>query len=118
MSSATSNPSSLTCLRRNFEDVGWDYGVPVDRNKNVIKCKLCGLLVTGGIYRLKVHIAGISVQVKACKHSKEEDRERCKKAIDDAKQVKKARLTEQQEVRDVVDLVGAPDAEEESENDD
>ncbi|CAO1939950.1 unnamed protein product [Urochloa humidicola] len=108
MASAASNSSSLInkplCLKRNSEDVGWDYAELVDPNKlNVIKCKLCGLLVTAGIYRLKVHIAGIRGQ--------EEDKARCK-------QVKRARLAEQQEVRDVVDLVGAPEVGEESENDD
>jgi hypothetical protein len=50
------------------------------------------------------------VQVKPCRRSTDEDKERCKKAIDDSKQVKKARLIEQQEVRDAVNLVGAPDA--------
>jgi hypothetical protein len=50
------------------------------------------------------------VQVKPCKRLIEEDKGTCKKAIDDSKQVKKVRLTEQQEVRDTVDLVGAPDA--------
>lgn len=49
------------------------------------------------------------MQVKPCKKSTDEDKERCKKEIDDSKQVKKVRLTEQQEVTDVVDL-GALDA--------
>ncbi|CAN6274248.1 unnamed protein product [Urochloa humidicola] len=123
MSFPASNPSSLPSkpisLKRKSEDVGWDYAVLVDPNKlNVIKCKLCGLLVRAGIYRLKVHIAGIRGQVKPCRFSNEEDKERCKKALNDSKQVKRARLAKQQEVRDFEDLVGAPDAEEESENDD
>ncbi|CAN6245192.1 unnamed protein product [Urochloa humidicola] len=115
MSSAASNPSSSTSkpisLKRNSEDIGWDYGVLVDpSNLNLIKCKLCGLQVSAGIYRLKLHIAGIRGQVRPCKESIDEDKEKCNKAIDDSKQVKKARLTEQQEVRDSVDLVGAPEA--------
>ncbi|CAM0146091.1 unnamed protein product [Urochloa decumbens] len=117
MSSAASNPSSSTTtskpksLKRNSDDIGWDYGVLVDPNNlNLIKCKLCGLQVSAGIYRLKLHIAGIRGQVQPCKKSTDEDKERCKKVIDESKQVKKARLTEQQEVRDAVDLDGAPEA--------
>jgi hypothetical protein len=51
-------------LKRNSEDIGWDYGVLVDPNNlNVIKCKLCGQVVSSRIYRLKLHIAGIHDQV-------------------------------------------------------
>ncbi|RLM65391.1 hypothetical protein C2845_PM16G02210 [Panicum miliaceum] len=56
---------------------------------------------------------GEVMPVKPCKKSTYEDKERCKKAIDDSKQVKKARLTEQQELRDAMDLVGAPEADDE-----
>ncbi|KAF0931373.1 hypothetical protein E2562_004511 [Oryza meyeriana var. granulata] len=84
MSSAASNPSSSTSkpmsLKRNSDDIGWDYGV----------------------------------LVKPCRKSSEEDKEKCKKAIDDSKKDKKARYAEQQEVRDSVDLVGAPDADEDT----
>jgi hypothetical protein len=68
MSSAASNPTDGTnkpiMLKRNSDDIGWDYGVLVDpANLNIIKCKLCGLQVTSGIYRLKLHIAGIRGEV-------------------------------------------------------
>jgi len=68
MSSAASNPSSSTSkpmpLKRNSDDIGWDYGVLVDPNNlNLIKCKLCGQEVTAGIYRFKLHIARIRGQV-------------------------------------------------------
>jgi hypothetical protein len=67
MSSVVSNPSFSNSkpisLKRNFEDIGWDYGVLVDPdNLNRIKCKLCGLQVAQ-IYWLKLHIAGIRGQV-------------------------------------------------------
>ncbi|CAO2152107.1 unnamed protein product [Urochloa humidicola] len=108
--------SSTMSVKRKSEDIGWDYGVLVDpTNLNLIKCKLCGHIVSAGIFRLKVHIAGIRGQVKPCSHSNEEDKERCKKAIDDLKQVKKARLARQQEVRDIVGLVDAPEVESDQE---
>jgi len=44
----------------------------------------------------------------------EKDKEKCKKAVDDSKKAKKSRLTQQQEVRDAVDLDGAPDADEDT----
>lgn len=81
-------------------------------NLNVIKCKLCGLQVTAGIYRLKLHIAGIRGQVKPCRNSTDEDKDKCKNAVDEAKRSKKAREADQQEVRDAVDLVGAPEDDE------
>ena len=48
------------------------------------------------------------------KKSTDEDKEKYKKAIEDSKRDKKARYAEQQEVRDAVDLVGAPDADEDT----
>ena len=38
-------------LRRNSDDVGWEYGVLVDaNNKGKVKCKLCDKVMQGGIY--------------------------------------------------------------------
>jgi hypothetical protein len=120
MSSSASAPStnnSSAGLKRKFDDVGWDYGVLVDpANLNVIKCKLCGLVVRAGIYRLKQHIARIRGEVRPCANSTNEDIEKCKKAVDDSKKAKMARLEEQQEVRDAVDIDGVPADEEETTN--
>jgi hypothetical protein len=67
MSSAGSNPSANSHpLKRNSDDVGWEYGVLIDPNDlNVIKCKLCPCIVKAGIYRLKLHIAGKKGQVRS-----------------------------------------------------
>ncbi|XP_072149653.1 uncharacterized protein [Setaria viridis] len=120
MSSAASAPSSnsaMTNLKRNYDDVGWDYGVLVDlTNLNVIKCKLCGLVVKAGIYRLKQHIAHIHGEVKPCRESTNQDQQKCTKVIDDSKKAKKARVEKQQQVRDAMDIDGAPVDEEESTN--
>ena len=41
-------------LRRNSNDVGWEYGVLVDaNNKDKVKYKLCDKVMQGGIYRWK-----------------------------------------------------------------
>ena len=106
MSLAASNPSPAAMnqspaavnkapLKRNSDDIGWEYGVLINPDDlNVIKCKLCPMVVKAGIYRLKLHIAGKKGQVRSCPNAKPEDREKCMKAIDDSRKVKKARQEE------------------------
>ncbi|KAJ1287784.1 hypothetical protein BS78_02G037200 [Paspalum vaginatum] len=117
MSSAASVPSEhlnttnskKRSLKRNSSDIGWDYGVLVDpTNLNVIQCKLCGLIVRAGIYRLKQHIAGIRGEVQPCPESKDEDKKKCKQVINASKEAKKARNKEKEEARDVVVLDDGP----------
>jgi hypothetical protein len=44
-------------LKRNSDDVGWEYGVLVDPlSKEKVRCLLCGHVSSGGIYRLKQHV--------------------------------------------------------------
>ncbi|KAF0935075.1 hypothetical protein E2562_030008 [Oryza meyeriana var. granulata] len=107
MSSAASNPSFASVnehpLKRNSDDVGWEYGILVDPNDlNVIKCKLCPHVVRAEIYRLKLHIAGKKGQVRSCPNATKEDKEKCLKAIEDSRKVKRARLEKQKEVVDDV----------------
>ncbi|CAA0815278.1 hAT dimerisation domain-containing protein / transposase-related [Striga hermonthica] len=87
-------------LKRNSDDVGWEYGVLIDPNDlNVIKCKLCPKVVKAGIYRLKLHIAGKKGEVRACPNATEEDKAKCSKAIDESRRAKRARREKEQEVR-------------------
>ena len=45
------NTEGVNLLRRNSDDVGWEYGVLVDaNNKDKVKCKLCDKMMQGGIY--------------------------------------------------------------------
>ena len=115
MSSVASVPSTNNnshALKRNSGDIGWDYGVLVDPNNlNVIKCIFCPTIVKAGIYRLKCHIAGIRGDGKPCPSAPDEDRAKCKRAIEDSRKAKRARIQEKAEVRDVVDIEGAPDEE-------
>nr|GFB32574.1 hypothetical protein [Tanacetum cinerariifolium] len=63
-STAQSNSQSL---KRNSKDVGWEFGFLVDLNKpDKVECKICGKLVSGGINRLKQHVAGIVGNTTAC----------------------------------------------------
>lgn len=55
-----------------FTDPGWDHGVAQDERKKKVKCNYCGKIVSGGIYRLKQHLARISGEVTYCKKAPEE----------------------------------------------
>ncbi|KAI5431732.1 hypothetical protein KIW84_035773 [Lathyrus oleraceus] len=39
------------------EDIGWYFGTPEPENRNNVRCKLCNVVIKGGITRLKQHIA-------------------------------------------------------------
>ncbi|GFS33428.1 HAT transposon superfamily protein [Actinidia rufa] len=57
-------------LKRASNDIGWEYGMLVDStNLDKLKCKLCGKVVSGGIFRIKQHIANIKGNVSACPKS-------------------------------------------------
>ena len=43
-----------------FLDPFWEHGIPEDgSNRQRLNCKLCGQLMTGGITKLKYHLAKI-----------------------------------------------------------
>lgn len=48
------------------DDIGWKFAkvVPGDRHRTY--CKLCGRKISGGITRLKQHLAYMKGQVRAC----------------------------------------------------
>ncbi|KAI4385484.1 hypothetical protein MLD38_003506 [Melastoma candidum] len=47
-------------------DPGWQHGVAQDSQKKKVKCNYCGKIVSGGIFRLKQHLAKISGEVTHC----------------------------------------------------
>lgn len=76
-------------LKRNSNDVGWQYGVLCDsRSLDKVKCKLCGKEFSGGVFRMKEHIAHLKGNVSACHVSSKEDQEKCKKAVLEGKNKK------------------------------
>ncbi|XP_056687918.1 uncharacterized protein [Spinacia oleracea] len=48
------------------EDIGWKFGEAVDGNKRKVKCKFCHKIISGGITRLKQHLAHKSGDVAPC----------------------------------------------------
>ncbi|XXG80381.1 hypothetical protein AAC387_Pa09g1268 [Persea americana] len=55
-----------------FVDPGWEHGVAQDDRKKKVKCNYCGKVVSGGIYRLKQHLARVSSEVTYCNNAPED----------------------------------------------
>ncbi|KAI4365442.1 hypothetical protein MLD38_021426 [Melastoma candidum] len=49
------------------EDVTWEHGIAVDSNPRIIKCEYCEKVMSGGVYRLKHHLARTNKDVGACR---------------------------------------------------
>ena len=91
--------------KRNSSDVGWEFGVLADPNDpDKVKCLRCKKVVSGGVYRIKQHIAGIIGQVKACKSSTNEDKIKCRNALNEAKNKKKAKQEHMDALRAEVNI--------------
>ena len=87
-------------LKRNSNDVGWDYGVLCDaRFPDKVKCILCGKEFSGGIYRMKEHIGHLKGNVAACPKSTKGDQEKCKKALAEAKNKKSMKRKHEEALR-------------------
>jgi hypothetical protein len=108
---ATTEEENL--LKRNSDDVGWQYGTLVDpNNKDKVRCKLCGKEMRGGIYRLKQHVAHDGKNVTKCPEKTPltlEARVKCKKALDEAKRKREEKTVRELELREEVNVsrVGA-----------
>jgi len=93
-------------LKRNSDDVGWEYGVLIDAsNKDKVKCKLCDKEMRGGIHRLKEHLAHEGKNVKKCTARTPqamEAKEKCKKALADAKRKREEKTVRELEIREEV----------------
>ncbi|CAH8255842.1 unnamed protein product [Arabidopsis lyrata] len=115
-SSATDSTSvpETTNLQRKSNDVGWEFGMLINPNNlDKMKCKLCGKEFSGGIYRLKQHVARIQGNVAACPNSKKEDQEKCKLAILEAQNKKKRVRMADLETRKMVNVDGKREEDEE-----
>ena len=90
---ASSDAASI--LKRKSNDVGWEYGILIDpKNMDKVKRKLCGKVMSGGVYKVKEHIGHISGNVSACPKSSPTDQAKCKNAIAEAKSKKKNKKEE------------------------
>ncbi|KAG6667853.1 uncharacterized protein LOC122316952 [Carya illinoinensis] len=75
-------------------DPGWEHGIAQDERKKKVKCNYCGKIVSGGIYRLKQHLARVSGEVTYCDKAPEEVYLRMKENLKGSRSNKKARQSE------------------------
>ncbi|KAK8947163.1 hypothetical protein KSP39_PZI006677 [Platanthera zijinensis] len=74
MSTSGSGPSGSNPIskksRKNASDSrsdpGWEHGIEIDSTTKKVQCKYCLVIRSGGIYRLKHHLAGTKFNVEAC----------------------------------------------------
>jgi hypothetical protein len=52
--------------RRMKTDPAWEHGVTIDDDSRRVRCNYCKTDFTGGAYRLKLHLAGTSKDVRSC----------------------------------------------------
>ena len=56
-------------------DPGWEHGIDIDPNSRKVKCRYCDVTRSGGVYRLKHHLACTHQNVEPCPKVPEEVRE-------------------------------------------
>ncbi|CAN6704662.1 unnamed protein product [Malus baccata var. baccata] len=109
----SSSSQTKNVLKHSSEDVGWEYGILANpTNLDKVKCKLCNKIISGGVHRLK-HVANIRGNVMACTKSSDEDKAKCRAAIEEAKNKKKQSDKHIVEVREEVQLQKNQEEEEE-----
>ncbi|XP_035830865.1 uncharacterized protein LOC118479311 [Helianthus annuus] len=96
-------------LKRKSDDIGWEYGQLVDPNNlDKTQCNLCEKVMSGGVYRLKQHIAGITGNVAACRKTTKDDQVRVKNALLETQNKKKAKQDSDDSLRAEVDIDSEP----------
>ncbi|TXG51052.1 hypothetical protein EZV62_023576 [Acer yangbiense] len=109
--SGASDANSM--LNRKSNDIGWEFGQLIDpRNLDKVKCKLCGKTFSGGINRLKEHVGHLKGNVSSCPRSTKENIDTCRKAIEDAKNKKRNKRKEEDEIRAGVNISDGYECEE------
>lgn len=77
-----------------YVDPGWEHGIAQDERKKKVKCNYCGKIVSGGIFRLKQHLAGISGEVTHCDKVPEEACFNMRKNLEGCRSGQKRRQSE------------------------
>ncbi|XP_021751854.1 uncharacterized protein LOC110717460 isoform X1 [Chenopodium quinoa] len=80
-----------------YVDPGWEHGTAQDEKKKKVKCNYCGKVVSGGIYRLKQHLARISGEVTYCERAPEDVYLRMRENLEGCRSNKKPKLSENDE---------------------
>ncbi|TXG72825.1 hypothetical protein EZV62_001404 [Acer yangbiense] len=83
-SSAASNTNSGFGRKRKSNDVGWEFEILIDeKNQDKVQCILCKKVFSGGVYRLKEHVANIQGNVAPCRMTTNDNQLRAEVNIGD-----------------------------------
>ncbi|XP_017983850.1 PREDICTED: uncharacterized protein LOC18613794 isoform X2 [Theobroma cacao] len=85
---------AYTCLQSGYVDPGWEHGIAQDERKKKVKCNYCGKIVSGGIFRLKQHLARLSGEVTHCEKVPEEVCLNMRKNLEGCRSGRKRRQSE------------------------
>ncbi|CAN1801257.1 hypothetical protein LINPERHAP1_LOCUS22889 [Linum perenne] len=96
--------TNTVALKRKSSDIGWQYGTLADplNNKEKIRCNFCKHISSGGIYRLKQHIAGNNSTMAKCTKAPKEAQQACLKTFEETAKKKRDKMLREQGVRDDV----------------
>ena len=79
--------------------MAWEFAMLCDPNDlQRVKCKLCGKEMSGGVNRMKQHIAGIKGTVTSCLQATPDQKARCKAAHEAPKKRKMEKKKQEEEV--------------------
>ncbi|KAK3194394.1 hypothetical protein Dsin_025704 [Dipteronia sinensis] len=81
-------------LRSTYVDPGWEHGIAQDERKKKVKCNYCGKVVSGGIFRLKQHLARLSGEVTHCEKVSDEVCLNMRKNLEGCRSGRKRRKSE------------------------
>ncbi|KAK9003425.1 hypothetical protein V6N11_060989 [Hibiscus sabdariffa] len=82
------------------DDYGWRWGEAVEGSRNNVKCKFCERIITGGITRLKEHLAGKTGNVKACESVSAEVRKNIAEQLKEFQKEKAVRQRRKEELEE------------------
>lgn len=77
-----------------YVDPGWEHGSAQDERKKKVKCNYCGKVVSGGIFRLKQHLARLTGEVTHCEKVPEDVCLRMRKNLEGCRSGRKQRQSE------------------------
>ncbi|XP_019239151.1 PREDICTED: uncharacterized protein LOC109219174 [Nicotiana attenuata] len=95
-----------------YVDPGWEHGIAQDERKKKVRCNYCGKVVSGGIYRLKQHLARVSGEVTYCDKAPEDVCLQMRENLEGCRLSKKPRHVEYDE-QAYLNFHASDDAEEE-----
>jgi hypothetical protein len=69
-------------------DPAWEHGVVINELKNRVRCNYCKTDIAGSAYRLKLHLAGTSKDVRSCEKVPDDVKKTMKDILDGVRKKK------------------------------